>query len=260
MLKLKNLIPQQEFAGPIAPLYTAPADKQGLLKSFLACAPKASGWGTILELYLGGTTYDKRVYYGSVAGGDGVSNISQVMPFIVDPNQTLHACSFIGLETSYADGTVTGDADANLNNAFDGNNNQGASACASKSAATILRVGKDWGSPRLISGFQVRASNDQGFSFTSIRVSAYFQGSNVVVPDQSSNNDWTNISMPRFWQRDQNNLTLGTTAYPVTQAYRHHRVVIESEQVGDMFVAEVHFFEKIYSPVCLCGQGLEQDA
>ena len=137
-------------------------------------------------------------------------------------------------------GDMTGDGA--LAAAFDADNSETFADSATIASATTAYVGKDWGlgNTKLVTGFKVWGTNDQGF----------VPGSNpaVTVSLQGSTDNFVSSTVNLGAAGDvvdENSLQItNLTGLDTTTAFRYHRLKItHSGSASQMGVAEVEFYE-----------------
>ena len=126
--------------------------------------------------------------------------------------------------------------------AFDADNSETFADSATIASATTAYVGKDWGlgNTKLVTGFKVWGTNDQGF----------VPGSNpsVTVSLQGSTDNFVSSTVNLGAAGDvvdENSLQItNLTGLDTTTAFRYHRLKItHSGSASQMGVAEVEFYE-----------------
>lgn len=137
-------------------------------------------------------------------------------------------------------GTALGNMTANggLAAAFDGNNNQAATACATRLDTSPGYIGKDWGSgaTKTVTMFKCYGSNNQGMD----------QGTgNITVTLQGSTDNFS-ASIVNLGSvgptADANSLLMEVLSGLTETPYRYHRLKIETTGGSHVYCAEAEFY------------------
>ena len=145
-------------------------------------------------------------------------------------------------QIAYNLGTVIGDFNDRLANAFDNNTNQNLENSATKTGSpTVAYAGKDWGEgvTKIITGFKAYGSNDAGFAQgADPDISISLIGSSANNPSAG-----TNLGSATPVTDAAGLLISKMTGLITTTAYRYHWLKIEKAAGTYILCAEAQFFE-----------------